>query len=46
MIVAIVALIAALGGALLLGEALSLRLVTSGCLILGGIGLVARARLR
>ena len=41
-----VPLIAALGGALLLGEALSLRLVTSGCLILGGIGLVARARLR
>ncbi|MCC7121927.1 MAG: EamA family transporter, partial [Gammaproteobacteria bacterium] len=41
-----VPLLAALGGVLVLGEALSPRLAVSGLLILGGIGLVARARLR
>lgn len=39
-----VPLIAAVGGALFLDEAVGLRLVFSGVLILGGIGLVLRAR--
>lgn len=41
-----VPLLASIGGALLLGEAPGTRLVLSGLLILGGIGLVVRARVR